>query len=412
MKRLTVNTFFSGIGCQERGFENSGVFDIEVLSTSDIAKESTVSYAAIHNGLTPELIQSYQDFPTANEMADYLEKIDLGYDPMTDKHYDWHRLVTTPNNVEILAKYYLASVLSKNVGNISRIESLPYADLWFCSFPYTDISQAGKMRGLCQGSGTRSSLLWENIRLLREAIKRNEAPKYLMIENVKNLVSSKFKADFLVLLDILKELGYNSYWNILDGKTCGVPQSRPRVFVVSIRGDIDKGTFMFPRPYSCPYVIKDMLDPKFDKKYYLSDKIQSRFKLTDPSFSKSVIGTTAPEFRTIGQRDVVYQQDGIMGALVATDYKQPKQILDIPMDAVTYDTSKVRIRKIMPREAARFMGFTFDDCDRAQRMGVSDGKLYEQFGNGIITNCVKLIAQHLYKAQYDNSYICEDETHL
>lgn len=79
MKRLTVNTFFSGIGCQERGFENSGVFDIEVLSTSDIAKESTVSYAAIHNGLTPELIQSYQDFPTANEMADYLEKIDLGY---------------------------------------------------------------------------------------------------------------------------------------------------------------------------------------------------------------------------------------------------------------------------------------------------------------------------------------------
>ena len=412
MERLTINTFFSGIGCQERGFEDSGVFDIDVLSTSDIAKESILSYAAIHKGLTPQLVKTYSDYPSADEMADYLEEVDLGYDPMKDKHYNWHRLTNTPEQVEILAKYYLASKLSKNLGNISNIESLPKADLWFCSFPCTDISQAGKMRGLSQDSGTRSSLLWENIRLLKEAIKRNEAPKYIMIENVKNLVGTKFKADFMVLLDVLKELGYNSYWAILDGKTCGVPQSRPRVFVVSIREDIDKGTFMFPRPFECPYVIGDILDPNFDKKYYLSDKIQQRFKLTDPSFKKSIIGTTAPDFRTIGQRDTVFQQDGIMGALVATDYKQPKQILDIKMDAATYDRSKVHIRKLMPKECGRLMGFKFEDCDKAQAMGVADGKLYEQFGNGIITNCVKLIAQHLYKAQYDSSFVCEDENYI
>ena len=412
MEHLTVNTFFSGIGCQERGFEDSGVFDIEVRSTSDIAKESTLSYAAIHKGLTPKLLHTYEDYPTAEEMADYLEKIDLGYDPVKDKHYNWHRLTSTCDNVEILAKYYLASKLSHNLGNISKIESLPQADLWFCSFPCTDISQAGHMRGLSQDSGTRSSLLWENIRLLKEAIKRNEAPKFLMIENVKNLVSSKFKNDFDTLLDILDEMGYNSYWSVLDGKTCGVPQSRPRVFVVSIRKDIDTRTFVFPRPFACPYVIKDMLDPNFDTKYYLSDKIQQRFKLTDPSFTKSIIGTTAPDFRTIGQRDVVFQQEGIMGALVATDYKQPKQILDREMTAATYDRKDVKLRKIMPKEAARFMGFSFKDCENAQAMGVADGKLYEQFGNGIITNCVRLIAQHLYKAQYDSTYICEDEKHI
>ncbi len=414
MQHLTVNTFFSGIGCQERGFEDSGVFDIEVLSTSDIAKESTVSYAAIHKGLTPELIHTYQDFPTAEDMAQYLEDIDLGYDPVKDKHYNWHRLTTTGDNVEILAKYYLASVLSKNVGNISKVQSLPKADLWFCSFPCTDISQAGLMRGLSKDSGTRSSLLWENIRLLKEAIARNEAPSYLMIENVKNLVSSKFINDFYELLAVLDELGYNSYWSVLDGRTCGVPQSRARVFVVSILKTVDTKKFTFPIPFECPYTIKDMLEDSenIDAKYYLSDMVQERFQLTDPSFTKSIIGTTAPSFRTIGQRDVVFQQNGIMGALVATDYKQPKQILDVPMTAETYSRDKVRLRKITPKEAARFMGFTFEDCARSQAMGVADGKLYEQFGNGIITNCVKLIAQHLYKAQYDNSFVCEDETYM
>ena len=411
MKKLTVNTFFSGIGCQERGFEDSGVFDIDVLSTSDIAKESIVSYAAMHKGLTPELIDTYKNFPTPDEMATHLEKIDLGYDPVKDIHYNWHRLATTESSIKLLKKYYLACVLSKNVGNISNVKSLPKADLWFCSFPCTDISQAGQMKGLSKDSGTRSSLLWENIRLLNEAIDRDEAPSYLMIENVKNLVSSKFIDNFKELLGILDGLGYNSYWAVLDGRTCGVPQSRARVFVVSILKTIDKKQFAFPKPFNCPYTIKDMLEPKntIDKKYYLSAMVQNRFQLTDKTFTKSIIGTTAPSFRTIGQRDVVFQQDGIMGALVATDYKQPKQILDVPMDAESYSRDKVKIRKITPKEAARFMGFTFDDCAKAQAMGVADGKLYEQFGNGIITNCVKLIAQHLYKAQYDSSFVCEDE---
>lgn len=408
MEKLTVNTFFSGIGCQERGFEDSGVFDIEVRSTSDIAKDSTLSYAAMHKGLTPENVKDYTT--TAEEMADYLTKIDLGYDPVKDKHYDWKRLTKTTRGVDTLSKYYAASKLAHNLGNISNITSLPKADLWFCSFPCTDISQAGQMRGLSKDSGTRSSLLWENIRLLKESINRNETPKYLMIENVKNLVSSKFIDDFNTLLDVLSELGYNSYWAVLDGKTCGVPQSRPRVFVVSIRKDVDTHKFEFPTKFECQYAIKDMLEPTVDEKYYLSPMVQDRFVLNDPTFTKSVIGTTAPEFRTIGQRDIVYQQDGIMGALVATDYKQPKQILDTPTEKAKISIRDVRVRKITPKEAAKFMGFTFEDCEKAQNMGVSDGKLYEQFGNGIITNCVKLIAQHLYKAQYDDTFICEDET--
>lgn len=74
--------------------------------------------------------------------------------------------------------------------------------------------------------------------------------------------------------------------------------------------------------------LKDMLEDVVDEKYYLSKEVQDRFKLTDETFTKNIISTTKPEFRTIGQRDLVYQKDSVMGALVATDYKQPKQILD------------------------------------------------------------------------------------
>lgn len=70
---------------------------------------------------------------------------------------------------------------------------------------------------------------------------------------------------------------------------------------------------------------------------------------------------------------------------------------------------KIKVRKLTPREAFRLMGFEFEDCDKARNIGVADTNLYKQAGNGIITNCCKLIAEHLYKSQYDLSYICTDE---
>lgn len=91
-KKLTANILFSGIGCQERGFENSGVFNLEVLNTSDINKESVLSYAAIHCGLTNEMVKNYSYYPTREEMAQYLSDINLGYEPEKNKHFDWFRL--------------------------------------------------------------------------------------------------------------------------------------------------------------------------------------------------------------------------------------------------------------------------------------------------------------------------------
>ena len=84
---LTANILFSGIGCQERGFENSGLFDLKVLNTSEISKESVVAYAAVHCGLTDEMVNAYNEYPSREEMAKHLEEINLGYIPEKDKKF-------------------------------------------------------------------------------------------------------------------------------------------------------------------------------------------------------------------------------------------------------------------------------------------------------------------------------------
>lgn len=207
-----------------------------------------------------------------------------------------------------------------NLGDISKIDvnDIPQHDLFTYSFPCQDLSVAGKQKGL--GEGTRSGLLYECEKVIEHC-----RPKYLLLENVKNLVGKKFKADFDKWLEYLEGLGYTNYWKVLNAKNYGVPQNRERVFVVSILGEHEP--FEFPKPIPLDKCIADILEEQVDEKYYLSEEIQKRFKITNQN--KNILGTTKPDFRTIGQRDLVYSKEGIMGALVATDYKQPKQIAEI-----------------------------------------------------------------------------------
>lgn len=324
-EKITVNELFSGIGAQVSALERLGI-PCEIKHTSDIDHNAVLAYASIHCGLTEELINTYTEYPTREEMARQLTEINLGYDFQKNKSYNWYRFVNSKSKE--LEKYWLANKLSRNLGDISKLEHLDYADFWTISFCCQDISNAGKMKGFKLGSNTRSSLLWDNIKLLKQAVDSNNAPKYVMFENVKNLVSRKFISDFNDLLDVLDELGYNTYWKVLNAKDYGVPQNRERVFAISIRKDIDDGKFEFPQPFDNGVRLKDVLEDNVDEKYYLSEDIQNRLIITDKTLTKNIIGTTKPSFRTIGQRDLVYSENSIMGTLVATDYKQPKQILE------------------------------------------------------------------------------------
>lgn len=154
-----------------------------------------------------------------------------------------------------------------NLGDIREIRELPEADFWTYSFPCQDISVAGHGAGIKEG--TRSGLLLEVERLLKIAAEKGTLPKYLLLENVKNLVSKKFKADFDSWLSFLSSLGYTNYWQVLNAKDYGIPQHRERVFCVSIRGE--HTAFVFPEKRELTLRLKDMIDEHVDEKYYLKE---------------------------------------------------------------------------------------------------------------------------------------------
>lgn len=160
---------------------------------------------------------------------------------------------------------------TKNYGDISKIDwkEVPDFDLFTYSFPCTDISNAGLQKGLAEGSGTRSSLLWE----CRKAIEA-KLPKYLLMENVKNLVSKKFTPYLKQWLRFLEGQGYSNYTKVLNAKDFGVPQNRECVFMVSILGE---ASFHFPKPFTLEKRLKDVLEKDVDESFYLSEKIVKTF---------------------------------------------------------------------------------------------------------------------------------------
>jgi len=152
-------------------------------------------------------------------------------------------------------------------------------DLIMHGSPCQDFSVAGKGAGGDEGSGTRSSLLYETLRIVEKL-----RPKYVIWENVKNLLSKKHVHNWNAYAKRMEEMGYTNYCQVLNAKDYGVPQNRERVFTVSIRETILKATFLpsgktidrpekfeFPAPIPLARKLKDMLEPVVDEKYYLSE---------------------------------------------------------------------------------------------------------------------------------------------
>lgn len=143
------------------------------------------------------------------------------------------------------------------------------ADLIMHGSPCQDFSLAGKQAGGDKNSGTRSSLLYETIRIVSKL-----KPKYVIWENVKNVLSKKHIHNFNNYINELEKLGYKNYYKILNAKDYGIPQNRERVFTISIRSDIDKGSFSFPNKQELKLKLKNLLELNVDEKYYLSEKMK------------------------------------------------------------------------------------------------------------------------------------------
>lgn len=153
--------------------------------------------------------------------------------------------------------------------------------------PCQDFSVAGNNQGGNEGSGTRSSLMWETIRIVKKL-----KPKYVLWENVRNVISKRHKHNFDKYIDTLNELGYKSYYQVLNAKDYGVPQNRERVFTLSIRNDVD-GVFLFPQKEELKIKLKDMLEDDVDEKYFLSNEIIDKLTfLTTKTGTASLSGNT------------------------------------------------------------------------------------------------------------------------
>ena len=114
---------------------------------------------------------------------------------------------------------------------------------------------------------TRSSLLVEWLRFLRE-----KQPRFAIYENVKNIVSVRFKPMFELCVEELEDYGYNVYWKVLNAKDYGIPQNRERIYCVIIKKELDNGKFKFPEPIPLIYELPDLLEDEVDEKYYISDE--------------------------------------------------------------------------------------------------------------------------------------------
>ena len=327
-----------------------------------------------------------------------------------------------------------------------------------------DISQAGKQKGFEKGSGTRSGLLWEVDRLFQVAKEHNELPKYLLMENVKALVSDKFYDGFLGWLDILKSYGYKSFWKVLNAKDYGVPQNRERVFVVSI---LDKDAYYeFPTSFKLEKRIKDILEQEVDEKYYLSQKMIDGMKrsnfhtyqldnllLNDKDYAKTVTARFegAPQCIQVGQTNGAYERanrtysvDGISPTIttaksqlsnieepliVASRGRNPvnpncktsgiptEQRLEVNEDGVgntltTFQKDnyvvepKLRIRKLTPRECWRLMGFSDEQFDKVENK-ISNAQLYKQAGNSIVVDVLYYMFKELFINQKDRHLYIE-----
>lgn len=255
---MTVRVFeaFSGVGSQRMALRNIGV-NHEVVAIAEIDIDAILSYGAIHE-------EGIVDTPSVELMIAELTEKNVGFDFKKGK-------VVLPKG-DKLKNLYIADELSRNVGDISKLtlEQIPDHDLFTYSFPCQDISLAGRQRGLSEDSGTRSSLLWECRRVIE-----GKRPKYLLLENVKNLIGKKNRPDFDKWLEWLEGQGYTNYTQVLNAKDHGIPQNRQRVFVVSVLGVHEQ--YEFPVQQPLEKRLKDLLEKVIEDKYYLTEAMQSFF---------------------------------------------------------------------------------------------------------------------------------------
>lgn len=321
-------------------------------------------------------------------------------------------------------------------------KDLPKADLWTFGFPCQDISIAGNQKGIKKG--TRSGLFYEIMRLLDEC--EENKPKWLMCENVKNLLSIDGGGGFLNVVGEMAERGYSIEWGVYNSKNYGVPQNRERVYIVGYFGKERSGKLL-PNPRENTTTLKQIVggsqgmrvyDPKGTSCTLSAQGGGMGAKTGLYTVTKSGIYNFGNV--TAYKNDFTVHANGIARTLMACAYKHVPQVaiknatkqgysmaevgdgIDLaypesetrrgrvqPQQSNTLTTSDnlgvlvngepIMIRKLTPKECWRLQGFSDEQYEKAAAVN-SNSQLYKQAGNAVTVNVVEEIGRHIMSAAY------------
>ena len=288
-------------------------------------------------------------------------------------------------------------------------------DLIMHGSPCQDFSLAGKQAGGDEGSGTRSSLMYETLRIV-EKLK----PKYVIWENVKNILSKKHIYNWECYCNRMNDLGYCNWCNVMNAKDYGVPQNRERVFTVSIRKDVSSDEFVFPKPKKLTKFLKDVIDSKVDDKYFLSEaQMQNFAKSTfrsyrlfydidgiSPTLTTMSGGNREPRIaiKTANKKgyDMAQNGDGIDLSYPNSNTRRGRVghgvAKTISTEALQGVLDGTKIRKLTPKECWRLMGFDDESFGKAEKVN-SSTQLYKQAGNSICVPVLEGILRNLLNGE-------------
>lgn len=265
-KPIRLITLFSGYDSQALSLKYLGI-PFEHYKTSEWAIKSIQALKDLH--FSCDNTDYSEDMMVAEVKAWLSGRISSDYStPLNNKQIE--RLSEKEarkiyNNMQ--ATHNLGSIMAINGNDLQIVDTDKFTYVLTYSFPCQDLSSAGKGAGMEKGSGTRSGLLWEVERLLKET---KELPQVLLMENVPEVIGIKNIKHFAKWVEFLDILGYHSKWGLLNAKDFGIAQNRNRCFMVSVLGDY---YYDMPTGFKLQYVLKDFLDKKVDESYYLKDEM-------------------------------------------------------------------------------------------------------------------------------------------
>jgi DNA (cytosine-5)-methyltransferase 1 len=308
-------------------------------------------------------------------------------------------------------------------------KTLPDCDVICYSPPCQAFSNAGKQLGF---DDKRGVLFFDALRIIKEKM-----PKYCIMENVKGLTQKKFQNEFKSMLDSLKETGYKNYWKVLNAKDHGIPQNRERVFIISVRNDVDQ-EFKFPETIPYKFTLKDILEP--DAELPILHNIYGGFKEDKPRVFEEyspTIRTAAggghipsvcikgcslrtrnyigqPQKLEIRKDDVsnaitTVQKDSMLAIIDDTYKNREERVYENYSPAIRSQRKGFKvvdgreIRNLSTLECFRLMDFDDQDYYILKQNGFKDTPLYKLAGNSIVVNVLEEIFKILFQAYVINN---------